>query len=282
MTKIFFVADSFANEVLGGGELNNHELIILLKQAGKEVLAIKSEHCTPEFLKDQDGSDFIVGNFIALNPQSKKILENNFNYLIYEHDHKYLKTRDPSSFVDYMAPPEEIINKSFYEKASGVICQSKLHRSVVEKNLKLNNIHSASGNLWSLHALKNLEKHCDKKKTSKYSIWDSYNPIKRTHLAKAFCIKNNFEAEAIGNLPYDEFLDRITNNSHFVFFPETLETLGRVVVECRMAGMTVISNKKVGALSEEWFKMKGVPLIQEMRKRRGEIPAMVLRILDNQ
>ena len=165
MTKIFFVADVFANEVLGGGELNNHELINLLSQANQEVVSIKSQNCTPEFLKDKDGCNFIVGNFTTLNPESRKILENNFNYLVYEHDHKYLKTRDPSPFVDYKAPPEEIINKSFYAKAKGVICQSTLHKSVVEKNLKLDNIYSASGNLWSLHSLQNLEKHFEKKKT---------------------------------------------------------------------------------------------------------------------
>ena len=279
MIDIVFVADFFVDEIIGGGELNNDELVEILKSLGHQVRCLKSNNCTPDFINNNVDSNYIIGNFITLPQASKDILEQRCRYLIYEHDHKYVKSRDPSCYKDYIAPPDQIINYSFYKNSRGIITQSLLHKTVVEKNLKLNNIYSVGGNLWSNKVLNKLEKLSKKTKKDKYSIWNSYNPIKCTSLAKAYCYKKNLEIDCVGPLPYDEFLEKITDNKTFVFFPQTLETLGRVVVECRMSGMTVISNNKVGALSEDWFKLKGLNLIEKMREKRDQIPKMVLEIL---
>ena len=41
----------------------------------------------------------------------------------------------------------------------------------------------------------------------------------------------------------------------------------------------VVTNKKIGATSEEWFKLKGTPLVQKMREKRLQIPEIVLKYL---
>ncbi len=279
MSEIVFIADFYANEINGGGELSNHELIGILTALKFPVTVLKSSQCTVDFLEERKDSYFIIANFIALSDECKQYLQDKCKYVIYEHDHKYLTTRDPSVFKDYKAPAENIINRDFYQKAKGVFCQSALHKEVVTKNLNLNNIHSVGGNLWSLEILNEIEVYTDKEKREKYSIWNSNNPIKCTALARAYCFKNSLEEDLIGPLPYREFLSRLTDNKYFVFFPQTLETLGRVVVEARMSGMTVLSNKKVGALSESWFKLKGKDLIQVMREKRKTIPEKVLEVL---
>jgi hypothetical protein len=279
VTDIFFIADFFVDEIVGGGELNNHELIGILTQMGYPITLVKSNQCTLNLLKENLDSHFIVANFIALSEECKFFLQEKCSYIIYEHDHKYLSTRDPSVFPDYKAPQEAVINYSFYENAKGVFCQSKMHKDVVIKNLGLSNIISVGGNLWSLETLNKIREYSKKQKREKYSIWNSYNPIKCTALARAFCFKNKYEEDLIGPLPYNDFLSRLTDNKYFVFFPQTLETLGRVVVESRMAGMTVISNNKVSAISEEWFKLKGEPLIDVMIEKRESIPKKVVEVL---
>jgi len=40
--NILFIADYFVNDVLGGGELNNEELIFILKEKGYHVEKIQS------------------------------------------------------------------------------------------------------------------------------------------------------------------------------------------------------------------------------------------------
>ena len=65
--KIIFIADFFADQVLGGGELNNEELIDNLNSQGHEVTKINSHNVTRNFIENNKQSAFIVANFINLS-----------------------------------------------------------------------------------------------------------------------------------------------------------------------------------------------------------------------
>ena len=56
-----------------------------------------------------------------------------------------------------------------------------------------------------------------------------------------------------------------------IFFPKTPETLSRICVEARMMGMSVITNKNVGASYEDWFVLKGKDMIDFMKNKKFEI-----------
>ena len=115
MNKIIFVADFFANEIAGGGELNNQELIDILRERDSHVLEVKSNRLTPEFISECSKKvKFIVANFVMLSRESKTMLENDREYIIYEHDHKYVKSRNPANYDNFIAPKSEIINFNFY------------------------------------------------------------------------------------------------------------------------------------------------------------------------
>ncbi len=282
MTKeVFFIADFFADQVNGGGELNNEEAILLLQNRGYKVQKLLSQEVSLDTIDKNRDSRFIVANFIGLQEEcKKKLVDDGCKYVIYEHDHKYLKTRDPSYFKGYLAPPDQVINREFYSNAKAVFCQSKLHKEVAEKNLKINNIQSLGGNLWSTEILHKISLLAKKKKNNKYSIWDSFNPIKATSETVAYCSSNKIPFNLVGNLPYESFLAKLSDNDTFIFLPKTLETLCRVVVEARMCGMKVITNKKVGATSEDWFKLKGNDLIDRMLKKREEIIDMIDEVVE--
>jgi hypothetical protein len=55
-----------------------------------------------------------------------------------------------------------------------------------------------------------------------------------------------------------------------VFFPKVMETCCRLVVEARMLNCGVITNDIVGATSEPWFHMKGMPLISKMLEIKNQ------------
>ncbi len=205
-----------------------------------------------------------------------KILDTNIKYSIYEHDHKYLKKRDPSGYPDYVAPKDDLCNLEFYNNAVAIFCQSKLHSDTVRKNLNLNTVHNLSGNLWSTKTLDLLLAISKNKKNNKVCIWNSQNPIKNTNKAVAYCKIKNAPYELVGNLPYESFLQEMGKNETFMFFPETMETLCRVVVEARMMNMGVVLNKLVGARSEPWFALKGLELIDCMTEKRDEIINTIL------
>jgi hypothetical protein len=279
--KIAFLADFFVEDgINGGGELNNEELIKLLKNKGNSVEKYHTHGLTTDNLPDKE-TKLIIGNFVALSEEVKDCIQKSFSYIIYEHDHKYLKTRDPSRFKNYKAPEDQIINKQFYQNAKAVICQSKLHMRVVERNLNLDNIVSVSGNLWSEELLNYLEEisTSQEDKEDVCSIMYSSIPNKNLEGSILYCRINELKSEKIMPCSHKEFLTKLNKNKTLVFFPKTLETLSRIVVEARMLNCRVATNKNIGATSEEWFRLKGKPLIDKMREKRLQIPKIVLKYL---
>tara|TARA_R110000824_G_scaffold30310_1_gene99910 strand:+ start:1957 stop:2805 length:849 start_codon:yes stop_codon:yes gene_type:complete len=275
--RIVFVADFFVEDgLLGGGELNNDEVIRILSNFGHEILKINSSQVTPKFLHDNKDVSFIIANFIALARPCLDILTREVKYIIYEHDHKYLTTRDPATYKDFKAPSEHIINYDFYKNALAVLCQSAFHANIIKKNLNLNNIVNLSGNLWSLESLERIKTISKKQKKNRCSILDSNIQHKNTVGAIKYCKHKDIEYELVKSDVYYNFLEKLGSNESFVFFPQTPETLSRVVVEARMMGMKTITNNLIGAIGEPWFESKGIELIEIFKKKRDEIPNIIL------
>ena len=133
--------------------------------------------------------------------------------------------------------------------------------------------------MWNSDSLDLMESLSSLCKAPKCSIMDSPIAHKNTNEAIKYCIGSTQEYELIRDNDYHSFLKKLGANEKFVFFPKTPETLSRVIVEARMMGVAVITNKHVGATKEEWFKLKGKPLVETMRNKRKEIPEMVLRVM---
>ena len=127
-----------------------------------------------------------MSNFINMSDMVKNHMISHPNsYSIMEHDHKYLKTRDPSKFDDFLAPSEYIINRSFYASAKSVFAQSKIHAEVIQKNLKIKNVINLGMSLWNDEQLQVITDNINNKKKDDFSILESNNPTKNTQ----FCYK---------------------------------------------------------------------------------------------
>ena len=276
MNKIVFIADFFANEICGGGELNNQELVEILRDRGTHVLEVKSNLLTPLFISECSMEvKFIVSNFVMLSEESKAILQDDREYIIYEHDHKYIRSRNPANYENFVAPKSEIINFNFYKNAKSVLCQSEFHADIVKSNLELNNIISLGGNLWSEDSLEAMLKMSSVDKKPTCAIMSSTNWHKNTSDAIKLCEAKNWKYDIISPCGYIEFLLRLGKSEKFIFLPKTPETLSRIVVEARMMGLSVITNNLVGATGEKWFSLKGEELIEVIRDKRVKIPNIV-------
>lgn len=275
--RFVFIADFFVNQVLGGGEINNEELINILKEKGHKVKSVNSRFVTLNFLEEHKHYNFIVANFAQLSEVAKAgLLEK--KYIIYEHDHKYLRDRNPALFDNFLAPKEEIVNYEFYKAAKAIFCQSSFHENIVKRNLNLKNITSLGGNLWSKESLDLMKGISQNKKSKRCSILKSNIGHKNTSAAIKFCQAKNLDYELIEDANYHNFLKKLGANDKFVFFPGTPETLSRVVVEARMMGCSAITNNLIGATKEPWFEKKGTALIKIIREKRKEIPQRVVEV----
>tara|TARA_R110000823_G_scaffold114366_7_gene236631 strand:- start:228 stop:1076 length:849 start_codon:yes stop_codon:yes gene_type:complete len=276
MNKIVFIADFFANEICGGGELNNQELVEILRDRGTHVLEVKSNLLTPLFISECSMEvKFIVSNFVMLSEESKAILQDDREYIIYEHDHKYIRSRNPANYENFVAPKSEIINFNFYKNAKSVLCQSEFHADIVKSNLELNNIISLGGNLWTEDSLETMLGMSKVDKNPTCAIMNSSNWHKNTSDAIKLCEAKNWKYDIISPCGYIEFLLRLGKSEKFIFLPKTPETLSRIVVEARMMGLSVITNNLVGATGEKWFSLKGEELIEVIRDKRVKIPNIV-------
>jgi hypothetical protein len=280
--NILFVADLFVEDgINGGGELNNEELIKILSERGHDVYKVHSHKLRIDNMPPKDYK-IILGNFLGLEFKVVEEIINNYSYIIYEHDHKYLRTRDPSPFENFKAPSDMLINQELYKNAKAILCQSKLHKEVVEKNLSLTNVVNLSGNLWSEEALDFVENIAtsQNEKLDKCSIMYSNFPNKNVEGSIRYCKIKELDYDKIMPCSHEDFLNNLNKNKSLVFFPKTLETLSRIAIEARMMNCKVITNKMIGAASEEWFKLKGKDLVDEMRSRRESIPNKVLEIFE--
>lgn len=279
MNNIVYISDFFHHEILGGGELNDQELIFQInKKLNHEILKIKSANVTLKHLNKNN--KFIISNFVNLSEDCKQFLSKNCNYIIYEHDHKYIRNRNPAIYNDYLAPKEEITNFQFYKNSKTIFCQSELHKNIIYKNLNLNNIFNLSGNLWSDDVLNYINSINNNHKNDKFAILCSPSSHKNTNETINYCNYKNYKFDLVSDPDYITFLKKLSYNKGLVFLPKTPETLSRLAVEARMLNMQTICNKNVGATYEDWYSLKGRELVDFMFKKKQTIVEVVLEKLN--
>ena len=275
MKKIVFIADFFADQIAGGGEICDNVLMSLFRDDDYKVVKFNSHVTSDNHIKlyRKFGFKFIVSNFCNLHEQTKQeLIKHPGSYCIMEHDHKYLKSRDPSIFKNFKAPPEQIINRIFYASAKAVFAQSKLHKEVIEKNLGISNVVNLGMNLWTDEQLKIIESNLDNDKVEDFAIVDSKNPTKNTQACVSYCVEKQIPYTLIGSPDYTEFIKQLSSHAKYLYFPKVLETFNRVIIEARMLNCKVLTTSNNGCLSEDWFeKYRGKELIKFVREQRQRV-----------
>lgn len=283
MSKIIFVSDFFENNIRRGAEICNTALLFYLKDYNLECIESHKLH-------NIDSTKFyIITNFINLPETTKDQLIKYKNYLIYEHDHKYIATRNPFLLPTGQenptgkVPNDYLINKEFYNNAKIVICQTDWHEKQLNKNLDCvtTNIH---GSFYLPEDLDLIES-CiidPIKRIPKYSFFNDAefiiladgrtvgqgSNIKNKKASLQYCLDNKYPYIPIPRMNNKvNFWKTIAKYQHFIFFPDIPETCSRLLIEAKMLGVDVITNRNSGASHEDWFKLSGKELINEFRTK---------------
>lgn len=273
--------DFFFSEFQGGAELNAEALANSLKKHDVDIELINSSKVTVEYLEQNKDNLFIFGNFVLLPEESKRYAINNLIYLIYEQDHKYLKTRNPIFFPNFQAPEHMLCNIDFFQGAKKVLFLTKLAKDVFVQNTKLANVYNLGCSIWSEEDLSVMRELSKNDKINKIAVLDSDNPIKKREKTIKYCRDNNLEFDLIKDKNYHHFLDKLSRYKRFVFFTGHLETCARILVEAKMLNVEVTYQKRlIGAASEDWFRLSGNNLIDEIEKICQEMPLKVLEIIN--
>tara|TARA_R110002110_G_scaffold213678_1_gene427047 strand:+ start:564 stop:2192 length:1629 start_codon:yes stop_codon:yes gene_type:complete len=280
--KKYFIADFYADKINGGGELVNQIIIDYLRDQGYDVVCYESKDIDHNILKKIDKDFIIIGNFLQL--KSLEILNyitNNCNYAIIEHDHKYLKTRNPSVFKNYIAPENQIIHCDFYRNARAIFCQSTLHSKIISENLNINNVVNLQYSLWTDENLDYLQSLQDQNKNKEAIIVNSNNPVKGVDQSKSFCASKNIEYNIVGPVSWNDLMLQMSQHKKLVFFSQVLETFCRLIVEAKMLGCQIITNRNNACTQEDWFaKYSGLELIQFLREKKKTVFDKIEKVIN--
>lgn len=272
MKKIVYISDFFIEQNLGGAEICDEVIMRHLKQENYEVAKVLTKFVTINLINSNKDAFFIISNFIGL-PRDiiNYIINSKVRYIIYEHDHKYIKSRNPADYKDYLAPQQDIVNKDFYAGAVKVVAQTNFHKEIIEKNLKLENIITFSTNFWFEEHYEFMIEVSQRDKFELVGVMDSPIWHKNTGGSVETCKKLKKSYILIKDNNYLSFLEKIGTYSTFIFLPKTPETFSRTCAEARMMNVQVIGNNNIGCLKEEWFKtFKGVELINYLKNSNLE------------
>jgi hypothetical protein len=266
MSKIYYVSDFFVDEIVGGAELVDDNIIRYLTKYF-DVERIKSQNIVPDTKKF-----YILSNISLMKPEYVNWFSQRMaKYIIVEHDYKIHHTRQPWRFKDCIVPKAERINYDLYRNALLVYVQTDDHLGIYQKNEVAGKFQSLDCSIWSNKELSLLESNISHLKTkNKFAIVASDNWIKNTQGALNLCLGNKWDYEFIPKLPYDKFLPLLAEYPALVFLPIARESCCRLMVEARCLGLNVITNQNSGAFNSSWFKKSGKELIEYLRKRSEE------------
>ena len=272
MNKIIFLQDFFVEDGIGGGaEL--HDQIVIDHFHDKGILDCKKRcsDLTTEFILDNLDKFWFISNFVSLKNHHKALLAKKAKYLIYEHDYKFAKNRNPISFPDFVVPNRMLYNINFYRSAQKVVCLSKMHREIFEKNMPLQNYENINCSMWSDDQLEIFRRLCKTEKNDKFAVIRSTNPIKKTPESIAFCRRNNLQYELISSKNYLEFMTMMSKYKGLVFMTGHPEPTPRVAIEAKMLNCKFLSQKHlIGVAHEDYFGLSGEDMINKVRDMRDE------------
>ena len=276
MSDVIFISDFYRNQILGGAESNDDNLISYLKTICS-VECLKSSEVKISDLVDAE--NIIVSNFVLLSEEVKDYMIANKKYIIYEHDHKYVKTRDPSKYVNFVAPKEDLINVAFYTKAAHVIVLSQICKDVLLRNIPETKVHSIGCSLWSMEKLNYIASLIENPKRG-FCIMKSDNPTKNYINTIKFCEEKGIEPSHISNTSHTEFLSAMSKHRTLIFLPTVLETFSRICVEAKMIGLSTLTNKtNIGFYSEPYSNMRGFDLIFKIKEKQDDAYSFFASIL---
>lgn len=267
------VADYFRHEISRGAELATEALIELLRGSGNKVVTIHSYNLTPEYICSHDYR-WIIANFFRLSEESKEALAEK-EYIIIEHDAKWLSTRDFGLYEDFVPPSDHIVNRSFYEKAKLVIAQSSVHQHAIRQALDITNTVSSKGNPWSEYDLALLSKLSKTEKNKKYAVIGHDHPTKGTREAVEHCEKMGHDYVIIPQDTREKFLIELSKYEFLVFFPQVYESYGRIAAEFRAMNGTILTNKKLGFFWEDHSILGGQALIDFFSSNNAQILKLI-------
>ena len=262
MKKLVWVSDFFVEELNGGAEACDHSWIQFLQEDHQyQIKKIKSKDVDPNLINSN--SVYLFSNFAQMGDEAKfksiveKLIENNVQYYILEHDQKFCVQRNVwlhnKNMICECFPRTSHVHM-FYFFCQSCFVQTTFHENLFKQNIYCNTVKLGT-NLWCKEDYAWMDE-CKKTATSNgnYIIFQSTYYNKNTNGCIEYAKNNNLSYELLSNLSWKDYIKKLSESEGIIFLPKLAESASRLVFEAKYLGKKVIANKLVGYTWEPWWK----------------------------
>ena len=261
--NVVFVSDIFAEDYAGGAELTTKAIIDSAPEY-INIFKIHASQITQATIESGYQKYWVFGNYASLNPNFIPLFVRNCKYSILEYDYKFCKYRsvekhksETGQDCDCHESTHGKIVSAFKHGARTVFWMSELQfRRYEERFPFLGDSNEGSrqiilSSVFSDHTLATLlELGQNAEDNGKWIVLGSESWIKGKKASIEYCEKNNLDYEVLWEVPYQEFLERLSKSAGLVYMPLGGDTCPRMVLEAQLMGKQTIVNENVQHASE--------------------------------
>lgn len=259
--QVIFVADAFADRLLGGAELT---LQALIDTAPCKVHKLSCSELTIDHLKQGIEKHWIFGNYASLNPQLIPIIAANLRYSMVECDYKFCKYRSVEKHLVEEGKPCDCAKthigstiSSFMSAADHLWWMSEKQRDTYHEKFPflVDYPQTVLSSVFDDKFFSDVEALRTKYtvKNGKWLVLSHGSWIKGTNAGRALAEEKGLDYKLVGNIPYAEMLEELAQAEGLVFTPLGGDTCPRLVIEAKLLGCKLLLNENVQHAEEAWF-----------------------------
>lgn len=266
-TEVIFVADFFAEDLIGGAELTSEAII---KVSPYKLFKLHSHSLTQNMLKQHQNKIWIFGNYTMIQPHLLlQLMQMNIQYYFFEYDFKPCVMRSTLKHEMQSGKPCDCHEQSYGKFHATFMTGARVLYWCSDKQRdKFYNIYPefkgrtrdfTQGSTFYPETILNIRKIRERKISGElvpenyWSILGSDSWIKGTEDAIKYCTENNMPYKILQGLSNDQFLEELAKSKGLVFFARDVDVGSRISVECKLLGGELIINDNVLVKFEPWF-----------------------------
>jgi len=279
-TKVVFVNDYFVREVAGGAELTSEAII---KKSPYKVFRLHSNSANKKLLDANKDKYWIFGNFASMSDAMIRYLPDaGIRYSIVEYDFKFCAYRSTNRHQQATGQPCNCAKETHglfvarvFQKADKIFWMSSGQKDHWLKHVPELVTHPGHMVLSSVFDDETLDILASYRKggTERKPLWATLGSgswIKGVEETQKWCTLKRYQFEPIPNLPYKEFLRKLSEYKGLIFMPLDRDTCPRVTLEAKLMGLEVMCNENVLQKHDDWFK--GTPEgCENYLRTRGDV-----------
>ena len=268
MTRVLFVADQFSDATrtrgerhAGGAELTDESAIsaspwpVSLKTF--KTLALEGTTALNDF------DVIVVANSETASPEQLQQIASTERHVTFEHDLRICRWRGnfPSGrdFVHRTLQRcwcPHTAQRALFERARGTIFLTRLQERYYRDNafFSCGATRVLGSSLFGPALLDKPTSGTAASSRNQTTVFASPNPIKGYRQALRYCEKRGIVPSEIRGLAPEQVLEHFASMRSFVYLPIGPEWAGRMVVEARLLGCSVVVNDLVGVAGEDFWR----------------------------